>query len=241
MTEIYEERVVAYIDILGWKAATNAADPRLKQALQIIHDEAEGFGRQEKERTKQIPGVIVNPMYLAVQVAAFSDNIAISMPAGFGERIFSFSGDIARRLLSLGFLVRGGVTVGLLYQEDNFVFGPALNEAVELEKDACLPRILCSEKIMERAKGWQKDDRTKSVTKDMMGRDVVNLFPQKFTTTPPAPPVMDSLEEMWGISSIREIIDKEIRRFAGAGDGKLAEKWRYMRSLMDSQLALIIN
>jgi len=27
MTEIYEERVVAYIDILGWKAATNAADP----------------------------------------------------------------------------------------------------------------------------------------------------------------------------------------------------------------------
>lgn len=44
-------------------------------------------------------------------------------------------------LLQLGFLTRGGITIGPVHHRDNIIFGPALIEAVALEKEAHYPRI----------------------------------------------------------------------------------------------------
>lgn len=47
-----------------------------------------------------------------------------------------------------GFPVRGAVTVGPLMFSDKFLFGPALVEAVQLEKEALFPRILLSQSVL---------------------------------------------------------------------------------------------
>jgi hypothetical protein len=46
-------------------------------------------------------------------------------------------------------LCRGGVSYGELYyeKENNIIFGPAINEAHELETEAIMPRIIINDKL----------------------------------------------------------------------------------------------
>ena len=48
-----------------------------------------------------------------------------------------------------GFMCRGGITYGELYFEENnnFIFGPAINEAYKLETVAMMPRIIFSDDL----------------------------------------------------------------------------------------------
>ncbi len=87
----------------------------------------------------------VNPLFKQVQFGAFSDNFVFSVPASFGGRILGVAARVTVSLLRQGFLVRGGLTLGQLHHKDNLVFGPALNEAVQIEQEeAFYPRILIS-------------------------------------------------------------------------------------------------
>jgi hypothetical protein len=47
-----------------------------------------------------------------------------------------------------GFLVRGGIAFGEIHMAPNVAFGPALIEAVELEKEADTPRVLLSDQAV---------------------------------------------------------------------------------------------
>ena len=51
--------------------------------------------------------------------------------------------------LKNGLLVRGAITVGELYFENGMIFGPALNQAAELEKSAKYPRVIFSDESLE--------------------------------------------------------------------------------------------
>ena len=53
--------------------------------------------------------------------------------------------------LYFGKFMRGGFTYGDLYHEEDVCFGPALIEAVELEKAAIFPRISVSPQILDYA------------------------------------------------------------------------------------------
>ena len=88
-------------------------------------------------------------------VAWFSDNVGIAVPltpleaeASIGFTLVStmwLQFELARR----GFFVRGGVTVGAHYADDHFQFGPALVEAVLLEKAATHPRVVLSDQAVQ--------------------------------------------------------------------------------------------
>jgi hypothetical protein len=53
--------------------------------------------------------------------------------------------EIQRKLLSVeGILTRGGITIGELFHDDNFLFGPAMVDADELESQSNYPRITVS-------------------------------------------------------------------------------------------------
>ena len=54
-------------------------------------------------------------------------------------------------LLRKGFLIRGAITVGDMYHDEHYCFGPALIEAVELEKLAMYPRVILIEKFARRS------------------------------------------------------------------------------------------
>src|SRR3954468_908813 len=93
MVHGYEDRLVAYLDILGWQDASHRFPPeKLIEALDLIHAEPRTFNEAGRQRILELgnrPGVLINEGYLKIRAAAFSDNIAVSHPKTFGTSIFS--------------------------------------------------------------------------------------------------------------------------------------------------------
>ncbi|MBI2253385.1 MAG: hypothetical protein HYU58_02065 [Proteobacteria bacterium] len=135
---VYETRLLAYVDIIGWSEACAIESANLTEAATVIHDAAMTFSSHHKDALKKDTNLNINPMFLQNEFAAFSDNFVLSLPPDFGGRIFSIA-DICRRPLKLGLLTRGALTIGPVHHRDNVIFGPALIEAVQLEKEAVFP------------------------------------------------------------------------------------------------------
>jgi hypothetical protein len=168
-------------------------------------------------------------MYLAVQAGAFSDNYVLSMPAEFAIRILLSAAALRIKLLQLGFLTRGGVTVGQMYHIDNVVFGPALIEAVALEKEAHYPRLLCSDGLLAHVA-----DAERYVIEDQLGRKIVNPFVPIAKVAGRS--VRDFHNEVWGIPGIERTIEAELKHYSAAKLHRYAENWRYMRDVLPLML-----
>jgi hypothetical protein len=231
--KIYEQRVIAFVDILGWKDACKTESVRLKDAAEAIYNAAKGYNVTTKEEIKRLPNIIPNPIYLKVQVGAFSDNFAISMPANFGYRIIDGAAEVCRKLLLLGFLTRGGITVGDVYHIDNMIFGPALIEAVSLEREAVYPRLVCSPKLIDHLEQIGPDP-AECIVVDHLGRRIANLFEVYGISTATGQPKNVFESE---ISAIETIIEDEIQRYSNDKSDNRAEKWRYMRDVLPIMLS----
>lgn len=135
----YENRLVAFFDILGWKNEIDAAgdDPRhiarLAAAVRMFNANAASVGDG------------------GARLTTFSDNVVFSKPFAEGDVQWLLQ-SLATTQLGLavqGFWMRGAVTVGLLYHDEHIVFGPALNRAYLLEsKMARYPRILLDQRAL---------------------------------------------------------------------------------------------
>jgi hypothetical protein len=150
----YEQRVVAYADIVGWTAACQ--DPsrysQLRNAAQAIASYARNFSQEIKgkvERIKDTVPVSLVEEHASFEFSFFSDNFAVSAPSRYADQLFKILAFACNSLLRANFLVRGGVTLGALHHHDNLLFGPALIEAVDLEGLASYPRLLCSPSLVE--------------------------------------------------------------------------------------------
>jgi len=129
----YENRLVAFFDILGWKNEVAAAgdDPRhiarLAAAVRMFNANAASVGDA------------------GARLTTFSDNVVFSKPFAQGDESWLLQA-LATTQLGLavqGFWMRGAVTVGPLHHDEHIVFGPALNRAHHLEsKLARYPRVL---------------------------------------------------------------------------------------------------
>ncbi|MEK3977302.1 hypothetical protein MKZ20_21955 [Psychrobacillus sp. FSL K6-2684] len=148
--EQYEERVIVFIDILGFREHINLSvkEPdyfiKLRDVLNYISsyqkkNYGDGF-RAQKDIGKE--------------VTVFSDSVVISYPVELPGSVYYLLMDIIYLqldMLQAGILFRGGVTVGKLCHDDNIVYGPAMNEAYELEsKVAVYPRVIVSEKVIKK-------------------------------------------------------------------------------------------
>jgi len=132
----YEDRVVAYFDILGWGSHILEAgeDPariaRLAAAVRMFTSHVGAVGDKDARITTFSDNVVFSKRYAPEDIPWFLHGIATIM---LGAATF-------------GFLVRGGVTRGSLIHDEHIVFGPALNRAYELEsKQAVYPRVLIDE------------------------------------------------------------------------------------------------
>ncbi len=121
-----KDSIVAFCDALGTSSA--AIDP--KKAPEFLDKLVRAYDKVKHRTEVEIP--IDN-----IRVNWFSDNVAIS-----GEitepfsivKVINFVGWLQACFALEGIFLRGGISRGLHYHRDNIDYGPALVEAVNLEK-----------------------------------------------------------------------------------------------------------
>ena len=162
----YEEQFTAFLDFLGFSEVSSQADDatRLK-VLALLQSLAELRGEFDLQSTVEEGN---KTSRIKPAISTFSDHIVISFPVqrirdelGTSEQIASFFirsqflrllTGIAAAALGIGFLVRGGATIGKLYHARGVVFGEALVDAFQIEsRTAIYPRVVLSNKITSRS------------------------------------------------------------------------------------------
>lgn len=127
--------MVLFLDVLG------TADPRTP-----------GEAQEHLERTvaaleRARDWGDSDPADAHAYVSWFSDNLgyAIALDGADQDAVFGEIVEVAQQhhcaLVQSGFVARGGITCGLFYAEENVLYGPALNDAVALEKATRMPRV----------------------------------------------------------------------------------------------------
>ena len=158
----YEEQFTAFIDFLGFgevSAGTNEAT--ILKVLNLLRSLSALRGEFDVHSKAEVSG---KKIFVKPAISTFSDHILISYPmqpisdeVGPSERIAAFAityefkqllTSIAATALRIGFLVRGGATIGKLYHAQGVVFGEALIEAFQIEsRTSIYPRVVLSPSI----------------------------------------------------------------------------------------------
>jgi len=153
MVHQYEERYIAFIDILGFSKLAEQAekDPDLLERLVSALKEQGMYSALEESIDTlgaNDPKGFFRNMF---RMSTFSDNILISTKnnlIGLGL-ITTLSTIICNRLLHQGVFTRGAISKGKLIHTNTIVLGAGLISAYNLEKSAAIyPRILIDECIV---------------------------------------------------------------------------------------------
>lgn len=155
MEKAYSERktvrsVVAFLDILGFSEEIKKKCPgECDENLESFYD---AFTKTQK-------GAFSPKCFddMPMCYKTFSDNIVLGIPLSdpinnIGAILISTAA-FQFYLAVGGFFVRGGITEGLYFMDENVVYGPALIEAHELEsKLAMYPRVVLGDSFKQLTK-----------------------------------------------------------------------------------------
>ncbi len=140
----YEERITAFIDIMGFSDYVENADCEAVYSLVNKASKVEELVRNSKSHGDD----------LGVEVTCFSDSIVISVGIKRKEafsNLLTMVHVLIERLVEQSVAFRGGITIGKLYHNANMVFGPAMVDAYNLEsKSAVSPRIIMKQEVLEK-------------------------------------------------------------------------------------------
>ena len=192
----YEIRVVAFIDMLGFRKrirGTIGSDglPIPKQVNHLEHSiiRFREINNPPEEWIWELEG---HEKPTSIFVSQFSDSLVVSCSADrpeeisdFLERLFWTQVNLIRH--EAGLIFRGGVAIGHLVHNHNVLFGPAMNDAYDLEHNtAHNPRIVLGNDVYQmaaagnnprmKAEGWTIDDIVKL---DNDGLYYINYFDSK--------------------------------------------------------------
>lgn len=152
----YENRIVIFLDILGWGALVDDSTTGPKILVKVL-DNLKELTNYNSDDDNSDP--------FDTRVTHFSDSLVISLPErdAYPERIDFFLLGLISTTVNLELFIRGGITIGDIYHKEGFIFGPALNRAYKLEsKKAKYPRILLDETIYRK---WTDNQLNSSWTK----------------------------------------------------------------------------
>ncbi len=130
--DVYEDRLLAFIDILGFSRLIDASisDREIAQKLLDLFNGLSKLFRSFRSDD--------------FAITAFSDTLCISSrnPASIVPFCCGLS-VVATSLLGLSYPVRGAVSRGLLYHREDTIFGPCMVRAYKIESRlAIFPRIV---------------------------------------------------------------------------------------------------
>lgn len=165
----YEQRIVAFIDILGFKQMVIESEKDgNEEKIQSIDKALEFFKRLKSKTYKynelidveedaQKKGIENFRIHELLEINYFSDSIIISVKIEdekINEIFSTFIVSIAsfgNLLIKNGILIRGGIDVGNLVHKKGKIFGNALIKAYTLESTiATYPRIIISKNLLEK-------------------------------------------------------------------------------------------
>ena len=178
------QSVAAFLDILGYSDYIDGVFKegkgqselvRLRGALDVAYEHL----KQQSQRG-HFDGK------LDFQVRSFSDNLAIGYPIpervgpfGILTMVVHYVAWIQAELAREGYFIRGAISVGELYVDDDIIFGPAIMEAYRAEhKLAVYPRvILCDSAKAPFQRPW-REQKVPGVLLDSDGRVFIDYLEQ---------------------------------------------------------------
>ena len=185
-----DDRFILFVDFLGFSAATqrfakSAPDKEFSDEerglLNLLHDIQKSDSRHSEGYSQSSPESSSAVINITPEFSAFSDHMVASYPLNFTDYVLPapvrwelllkealrIITPIALRALDLGFLIRGGLTVGKLHHDARVVFGAGFVEAYEIERSiAIYPRVALSHNLHTRL---SYDDRTNYLIQDPDG------------------------------------------------------------------------
>ncbi len=165
---IYKKKVIAFLDIMGFKSIVKSSETDLKVQKNVISCLVE-LKSKEYER----PPAYRNIEQYNKTVTAFSDSIVISYDAIDGQEVSDILFDIYCMQIDLvasGFLLRGAVTIGDVFHDGGVIVGPAMVRAYEMEeKVAIYPRVIVDPVLIQYAiASWGNSTDKDQKQKDLM-------------------------------------------------------------------------
>lgn len=165
----YETRIVAFIDILGFKQMVIDSEKKgNEEKIQSINEALEFFKNFKNktykydelinvEEDSQKKGIENFRIHDFLQIDYFSDSIIISVKVKEEKinEIFStfivYIAAFGNFLIKKGILIRGGIGIGNLVHKKGKIFGNALIKAYTLESTiAIYPRIIISKELLQK-------------------------------------------------------------------------------------------
>lgn len=167
--------VVAYLDILGITARIKGCVESQTEALNVLHNLYASICELADPKT----GI---KKYSDIKFKIFSDNIIIAKELTLNpvDDVVTLLNCVSNFLCfsigdGVGWLVRGGITIGNFFIDDMIVWGPALVRAYELEdKLANYPRVLLDTPIVDLLKS--KSQGTDYISRDFDGMTFLNYM-----------------------------------------------------------------
>jgi len=180
----FEDRVVAYVDILGFREVVKAAQNDVKlfalirDVLTTIEQQVRRFEHDREHRSALDPAAKFLWDPPAAEMTAFSDCYLISDQPSRAWTVFAAVQALGSGLLSHNILTRGAVVFGPAYHSGQIAFGPAICEAYDVErKQARFPRIVVSDQAraeIEWENEWMWHNRL--LRRDDDGRSFINVL-----------------------------------------------------------------
>jgi len=156
----FEERAVAFIDVLGFKSAVDLADQdskSLEELEQLIHLLSSAIPSLDGSVTPSVPPELM-PKHIYV-----SDSIILSAPLT-SSKMQSYKGlsilvmrviQLTHILLNKGYLIRGGISIGNVWHTRSNIVGVAYQEAHSLESQVIVPCVKLSPSARDH---WDKTE-----------------------------------------------------------------------------------
>ncbi|MGA3118000.1 MAG: hypothetical protein ABSF90_26650 [Syntrophobacteraceae bacterium] len=177
----YEDRIVLFIDILGFRHLIDRTlDERGEDVVERIKDVYDVLSVIKSSFTFDDFGDLKDSTTQVI--TQFSDSLVISFRKSQRGEVWYTLNLVQIMLINLifkGIICRGGMSFGRLIHDDNFVYGPALINAYDAESKAALfPRIILDESIIHIGStyGDNPPDTEREDIKNFVSQDTDNMY-----------------------------------------------------------------
>ena len=232
---IYEERIVAFFDILGFRNIIKGTENNQelgRRVLQVLN-----YVGKIKDENRN--GLHPECDVVGRQVTVFSDSIIISYPTYSPSSLFYIIYDAVNLQMNMfnnGFLIRGGISLGKMYHQRDVAFGPAFVSAYDLETNcAFYPRVVIAKETVDL--GLTKnphnlpEDERRSVNqllrKDFDGFYYVDFLNQRAETN-------DDQEYADLLTKVREMIITGLT----LNNARLTQKYEWLKNKYNNAVIL---